>query len=312
MVGKRKHGSIWVGLLIVLTAFVGTQASVAAGGQPPVISTGGPYEGYECNSFLFDASGSYDPEGAALQYRWNFDGSWTDWSSYPYGEYMWLDDFSGSIMLEVSDGDLISQASIDVIVSNVAPFILSVDSPAAAIEAGASMVVGLHYFDGDMRDTIPSLDTCTAVFSWGDGTSTTYTMEAGVTFVNASHVYANEGSYDIAVVLTDDDGGSSQTSLQIVVNPSSVPPETPRETPPQTSPRELIQKILDLKLSKGLLTSLLAKLGNIDPTKIHVELNRLGAFINFVEAQRGKQLTRAQGDALIGYARGLLTSLRNR
>jgi len=314
MVGKRRHSSAVVGALVLLTAFVGLQTSVGAAGEPPVISTGGPYESYECNSLLFDASGSYDPEGAALQYRWNITGSWTAWSLVPYKEYMWLDDFSGSIMLEVSDGDLVAQASIDVIVLNVAPFILSIDNPVAPIEAGTNMMVGLHYFDGDMRDMIPSLDTCTAVFSWGDGTSTTYLIKAGATVMNASHIYAKEGSYDIAVVLTDDDGGTSQTSLHVVVIQSSVPPQTPPETQPETSPKTLVQTILDLKVPKGLQTSLLAKLGIVDPSvdlkKIHVEFNRLGAFINLVEAQRGKQLTKAQADALISCAQALIDSLK--
>jgi hypothetical protein len=314
MVGTRKHLSVLVGLLVLLTTFVGMQASVVAAGEPPVAAIGGPYESYECNSLLFDASSSYDPEGAVLQYRWNIEGTWTDWSSNPYEEHIWLDDYSGFITLEVSDGDFVSQASTTVVVSNVAPFIQSIDSPTAAVEAGTTVRIGLHYFDGDLREMVASLDACTAVFSWGDGSITTYQMKAGATVVNASHVYAKEGSYDIAIVLSDDDGGTSQTSVHLVVNPSSVPPQAPPTTPPPISPRTFIQMILNMRLSRGLLMSLLERLGNLDfsyNVRIrHMLINRLGAFINFVEALRGKWFTKAQADALISGAQALIDTLK--
>jgi hypothetical protein len=310
MVGKRKYGSLWVGLLLLLTAFVGMQTSASAGGEPPVVVPGGPYQTYECNSLLFDASGSYDPEGAALQYRWNFNGGWTNWSLSPYEEYTWFDDFSGSVLLEVSDGDLVVEATIDVAVLNVAPFILSIDGPQGPIDAGTKMTLGVHYFDGDLREMITSLDACNAVVSWGDGTSTTYQGQVSDTMIAGSHVYATPGDYDIAVNLSDDDGGWSLTSLRVVVNASSNPPETP----PEPSLQILVQTVLAMKLPKGLQNSLLAKLGIVDPAvdpkKIHVDINKLNAFINLVEAQRGKQLSKTQADALSRYAQAFIDYLK--
>jgi hypothetical protein len=302
MVFKRKKSSLGVGLLFILTAFVGVQAPVGAAGEPPVAIAGGPYESYECNSILFNAENSYDPEGAALEYRWNFNGSWTEWSSIPYTEYMWLDDFSGFVLLEVSDGDLVSLVTIDVLVVNVPPFILSVDGPIDSVEAGTEIEVAVHSFDGDMRDDIASLDTCTAVFSWGDDTSTSYSLEVGADVVIGSHIYAKAGEYEIAVTLTDDDGGASQASMLVVVNRSTV------------SLDSLIGTITGLKIPKGLKNSLLSKLDDVprllEHHRINAAINKLRAFINFVEAQRGKKLSREQAKELISTARSIIDSLK--
>ncbi|MBN1860885.1 MAG: PKD domain-containing protein [Candidatus Thermoplasmatota archaeon] len=304
MILKKQVRSIAVGFLILFTAFIGMQTSVCASGEPPVAHAGGPYEGYECNSFLFNAENSYDPEGTPLEYRWNFNGAWTEWSSLPYAEYRWLDDFSGSVMLEVTDGDLISNDSVEVLVMNVAPFILSIDVPSDTLYATMETSITVHCFDGDLREGLPSLDTCTAVFSWGDGSSTSYYVEAGSDTSVGSHSYTNAGEYEITVTLIDDEGESSLASQLIVVNESAVSLDT------------LKGIILGLEVPKRLKNNLLSKLDNIPrllrQNRIHVVINTLKAFIHFVEAQRGKKLSRADAKDLISTARLLIVSLRNR
>lgn len=285
-----------------MTALVGIQSTGAAAGLPPVVLAGGPYESYECNSILFDASGSYDPEGAALTYRWNFNGSWTAWTSLPYAEYMWRDDFSGTILLEVSDGDLVSSAMVVVRVLNVPPFILSIDGPASSIQAVSQMTITVHCFDGDPRENIVSLDACTAVFSWGDGTSTSYAIGPGVAVVVGLHTYVNAGQYNVTVTLTDDDGGACQASLPVTVNQSSMSIDT------------LIGIINSLNLKKGLKNSLLSKLDNIpralDHHRIRAVIHQLRGFIDFVEEQHRNRLSRDQAKLLISTARSIIDSLR--
>lgn len=302
MVFKRKHSCLGVGILFILTTFVGGQSPVAAAGEPPVAIAGGPYESYECNSILFDASGSSDPEGAALTYRWNFNGNWTEWSSIPYAEYTWLDDFSGSVSLEVSDGDLFSSDTVDVLVMNVPPFILSINGPTGPIDAGTEVFITVYCFDGDMRNDVTSLDTGTAVFSWGDDTSTSYFLLVGADLVIGTHIYVNAGEYEIAVTLTDDDGDVSQASMLVFVNRSSV------------SLDSLLGIIAGLQIPKGLKNSLSSKLENIphflEHHKSKAVIHQLKAFINFVEAQRGKKLSREQAKELISTARLIIDSLK--
>ena len=91
----------------------------------PIADANGPYTENEGTAVVFNASGSSDPDGEALEYRWDFDGddTWdTDWSTSPTAEYTWGDDYSGTVKLEVRDE--IGKTDItttDVTINNVAP-----------------------------------------------------------------------------------------------------------------------------------------------------------------------------------------------
>ena len=70
------------------------------------------FEGVEGNTgeeIMLDASYSRDPDGAPLEYRWDFndDSFWdTDWSSSPIITHTWIEEYDGYVLLEVSDGRL--------------------------------------------------------------------------------------------------------------------------------------------------------------------------------------------------------------
>src|SRR5207249_2157838 len=63
----------------------------------PHPDAGGPYIGKEGDTILLSASGSADPDGDPLQFRWDFTGNGTfetAWSSSPTIEARYTDDFS--------------------------------------------------------------------------------------------------------------------------------------------------------------------------------------------------------------------------
>jgi hypothetical protein len=95
--------------------------------HPPVADANGPYSVAEGTVVVFDGSGSYDPEGDPLEFRWDFDGDgeWdTSWSSDPYASYTWGDDYTGNVTLQVRDLlGLKGEVSTTVTVNNVAPTI---------------------------------------------------------------------------------------------------------------------------------------------------------------------------------------------
>ncbi|MCX6664154.1 MAG: PKD domain-containing protein, partial [Euryarchaeota archaeon] len=218
MVFKRKKSSLGIGLLFILTAFVGVQVPVGAAGEPPVADAGGPYIGEECNSMLLNASGSYDSDGDSLTYRWNISGLWIENYYYPYLEWTWFDDFSGVVTLEVSDGDLTAVDTAEVTVLNVPPEILSVRGP-TEVDVGAEMLLLVNFFDGisDPRFKIASLDMYTATFSWGDGSSTVLSLGVGEFWANASHIYSEIGLYHIIITIVDDNGGEAIAEWDVIV-----------------------------------------------------------------------------------------------
>ena len=65
------------------------------------------------------------------------------------------------------------------------------------------------------------LDTHTAVFSWGDGSSSpgTVTESGGAGTVSATHAFAEPGKYEVKLAVTDDDGGVTETTVTITVVP---------------------------------------------------------------------------------------------
>lgn len=98
----------------------------ASRNRPPFADAGGGYIGLEGSPLTLDASGSSDPEGDLLSYRWDVDGdgTWdTPWSPDPTATYVWGDDWTGTVRLEVSDGNIADTDEASVAVSNVAPAI---------------------------------------------------------------------------------------------------------------------------------------------------------------------------------------------
>jgi PKD repeat protein len=216
---QKKKRAVGIGILLVLTAFVGMTANVGGTGDPPVAHAGGPYLGEECNSMLLDASGSNDPEGDPLTYRWNIEGSWYDNAENPYLEWTWLDDFSGELTLEVSDGDLTTTDTAAVTVLNVPPVILNVTGP-TEVDVDVEMSLLVNFFDGlaDPRGMIASLDTYTATFFWGDGSSTEFSLGVNEFNVSGTHVYTEAGVYQIIITIVDDNGGEASAIWEINVD----------------------------------------------------------------------------------------------
>jgi hypothetical protein len=218
MAFKKKKTSFVIALLFLLTVFFGMRTSVAASGEPPVANAGGPYFGEECSSILLNASGSFDSEGDSLTYRWNIDGSWMENGNYPYMERTWYDDFSGEIILEVSDGTNMATDSASVTISNVPPQIFSIEG-STEIDEDTEFFLAVNFFDGmaDPRSPTPSLDAFTATFSWDDGTSTELTLAAGEFSASASHVYAEAGIYQIMITVMDSNGGEAVAEWTVMV-----------------------------------------------------------------------------------------------
>jgi len=97
-----------------------------SGNRAPVADSGGPYSGQEGGPIAFSAASSTDHDGDSLQFRWDFngDGAWdTDWSPNATASYTWGDDYSGTVRVEVTDGELNDTAQTSIKVTNVSPVV---------------------------------------------------------------------------------------------------------------------------------------------------------------------------------------------
>ena len=154
-----------------------------------------------------------------------------------------------------------------------------------------------------------------------DGTIASYHWDFGdgesADGVTVGHVYATAGQFTATLTVTDDAGDTATDTAVVTV-----------ETTAQAI-QQLSGLVDSFNLSQGISTSLDAKLLNAlaslntastaDAKLLAADAmsaasagnrqdaaNKLQAFINAVNAQRGKQITDTQADALIALARRIL------
>ena len=191
--------------------------------RPPQADAGGPYLLNEGDTLQLDGTGSFDPDGDPLNYRWDFLGE-TYFEAVV--EIVMPDDFVGLATLTVDDGwggsDTVTTT---VTVLNVPP---AVDAgPDQTITEGETVTVTASFTDPGL------LDTHTAVIDWGDGTITNGNVdqEAGSGMVTGSHIYPDNGVFTVTVTVTDKDGGvGNDTLLATVLNAPPVVDAGPDQT----------------------------------------------------------------------------------
>jgi len=169
---------------------------------PPNADANGPYWATEGTTINFNASGSTDPDGDPLTYRWDFenDGTWnTEWSSSPTASHTWTDDWTGTVKVEVSDGQSSDNSTAKVTISNAPP----------TVNAGPDQLATVGdevHFTGSFTDQ--GTDTHTIVWDFGDGTTATGTLIP-------THVYSAAKIYTVTLNVTDDDGDVGRDTLTV-------------------------------------------------------------------------------------------------
>ncbi|MCW4007039.1 MAG: PKD domain-containing protein [Candidatus Bathyarchaeota archaeon] len=180
---------------------------------------------YEYTTIVFDGSGSYDPEGNDLHYRWDIGntGVWTPWSTIPSINATWrfISDTAVTVTLKVSDG-LLEDTETTI-------FPIDVQSVPPAVNAGddEDTHVGVPVnFQGTAYD--PSGGPLTILWDFGDGGSANGTK-------TPTHTYYATGQYTVTLNVTDNDGLSAIDQLNVTVYPTQVVQTCDSAGTPKTS-----------------------------------------------------------------------------
>jgi PKD repeat protein len=175
----------------------------------PEADANGPYVGDEGTPVTFNGSGSYDPNECIVSWLWDLDGDGTyetnATATRGIVNYTWEDDYSGNASLKITDSFGITDVdNTTVTVKNVAPIVEAGDNQ--AVNAGDNVS-----FSGNFTD--PGNDTYIIEWDFGDGYNATGTL-------TPTHVYDDEGYYNVTLTVTDDDGGVGTDTLSISLIPA--------------------------------------------------------------------------------------------
>lgn len=112
---------------------------------------------------------------------------------------------TGKVMDKDNGG---SEFTTSITVNNVAPTLGAITIPTALVPVNTAINASASFTDPG------TLDTHTAAWDWGNGTTTgTVTQGAGSGSVNDSHSYATPGVYTLKLIVTDNDGADSNESV---------------------------------------------------------------------------------------------------
>jgi len=272
--------------------------------EPPVADAGGPYMAVEGDTVTLDASGSYDPDGSIVLYEWDWDYDGVNFN--PSGDtgvvqtHTWNDDSIYTIALRVTDdGGSTAVASLSIEVCNQPPEVNAGSDQ--TVDFGADVSVNAEYTDSG------TLDTHTSTIDWGDGSSEsgTLTEPGSIGTVTGNHSYAWPGTYVVTVEVTDIDGSAGSDTFTVVILP--VPDEMVDNISDDIEEMELPASV-----ENSLTTSLDTAnkvLEDSNQNNDAAAINSLEAFINKLEAQRGKKIPADVADELIAKAQEIIDAL---
>ena len=194
------------GRINVYRAITGLDANAA-----PVVNPGTQYAGAKGVPVQFDGSASFDPNGKAVSFAWNFGDptSTANSSTLATPTHTFLRAGSYTVTLTVTDaaGNGTTKTTVAVI-PNIVPEIVAL--------AGATLLQGETYATaGSFADADP--DTWTASASYGDGSETEALPLTAAKSFALSHRYLAAGTQTVTVTVSDDDNGTGTASATVTV-----------------------------------------------------------------------------------------------
>jgi PKD repeat protein len=158
----------------------------------------------------FDAGGSTDSDGTITGWTWDFGNGRTSTQAAGRGDYRTSGPGTYLVTLTVTDNDgATHRVARNVTVSEAGMPVLG--DPVVNEPPAASFQVGLRGLTLDVRSTSTDPDGAISSVQWAFGDGQT------ATGVQARHVYAKAGRYQVTMTVTDDQGASESTSQAVTV-----------------------------------------------------------------------------------------------
>lgn len=177
--------------------------------QPPEVMNGGAADVMVYEGQIGSTNGDFsDPDDDPLTL--SCEGDCEGFSDDGGGAWSWSQllpegPAGFTVTVTASDGEFEISDAFDITVRNLAPVITATSSLPTAEALDTGVTVSADFTDAGVEDTH------TAVFSWGDGTTSAAAISEtpGSGTASGSHTYAEPGFYTIGVTVWDDDGDSA-------------------------------------------------------------------------------------------------------
>lgn len=196
----------------------------------PVANANGPYAGFEGSPIAFTALAYGGVPPYTFEWDLNNDGNYETPGQNP--TYTWNDDFSSTIVLRVTDSENHSTTNqTTVTISNVAP----TANANGAYYCNVSQAITLA---GTATD--PGADTLT--YAWDLNDDSTFETSGQ----NATYSCTANGTFNVNLRVTDDDGGIGYASATVVVSilsPSIPTPPSPALAAPKLEDELYVSRI---------------------------------------------------------------------
>jgi PKD repeat protein len=178
------------------------------GGEiPPVADPGGPYAALATEQVQFNGSNSVDPDGAILEYLWDFGDGDVGEGVRPTHVYQSEGTYTVSLTV-IDDLGLTDVATTEAVIG-AAPNQPPVAVPGQQYTGSTGRPV---QFDGS-ESYDPDGEIVSYAWDFGDG-------ETGEG-VEPTHTYTDLGIYFVSLTVTDDEGATGTARTTVVITPSS-------------------------------------------------------------------------------------------
>jgi PKD repeat protein len=186
-----------------------TTAEIIEGNLPPTADPNGPYSGTVNIPVTFDGSGSSDPDGSIVAYDWDFGDGNTGTGVSPSHAYTAGGSYTVSLTVTDDAGDTDTATTTATIGQGNQPPVADANGPYTG-EVGVPLT-----FDGT-GSTDPDGSIVQYDWDFGDGT---LVSDAGPT---PSHTYVAEGTYNVTLTVTDDQGAADSDGTTATISVADV------------------------------------------------------------------------------------------